>query len=189
MTLLILLLPVLWCWNCMPDLYDAEGWAQDFLCARQVLYQWSCISTLMKLTFSSHSQWVTLEDFWKSLLSILSAYNEWPSGIHWMFRMTLSLYYWALQVVSFFSPSHHMWALLGLFYRWIKYMFTYASCKEKSGPSDGYRVSIPWLLLCLIYIKTEVGVTSTLYSSHHLLLGRAIPFLLRSFRLSPLHFH
>lgn len=129
--LLVLLLPALQCWNCMPVLCDAKGWAQDFLCAKQVLYQWSCLSTLMKLIFFSHSQWVTLEDFWKSCsqfyLLTMNGLLVFTECLEWPCYFTTEPFKWCL----FFFSLLHMWALLGLFCRWIKYMFTYAGCKEK----------------------------------------------------------
>lgn len=94
------------------------------------------------------------------LLSILSAYNEWPSGIHWVLRMTLLLYYWALQMVSFFFSPYSTCELC-----WACFADGLSTCshmpvvKKKGGPSDLYRVSIPWLLLCFTDIKTEVEAT------------------------------
>lgn len=117
------------------------------------------------------------------LLSILSAYNEWPSGIHWVLRMTLSLYYWTLQMVSFPPPTHTPHTTCELCWACFTYGLSTWShmpvVKKKSGPSDLYRVCISWLLLCFIDIKTEAEATSALCSTCHLLLGRVISFLLR----------
>lgn len=142
----------------MPVLCDAKGWAQYFLCARQVLYQWSCISTLMKLIFFSHSQWVTLEDFWKSCsqfyLLTMNGLLVFIECLEWPCYFTTEPFKWC----PFFSPHTTCELCWACFAGGLSTCSNMPVVMKKSGPSDLYRVSISWLLLCFTDIKTELEV-------------------------------